>query len=212
MNNMTNSSTQDQDTDVIDALENLSKKTFSTIPLGTMKETSVTDNILSEIQLKYTKADVIQYDDSYKETGKKDDNEKTRTCADYILIIKDKNGDLHKLAFQAKNGKKDDNDTIGNIYKEITHKIGNKGDYQIDEYHNFLVSSNITGYYIFYNGNFENITNLVSQNQLDNKSFWILDEKTVKSKMGPNHKMLSLDDIVNEQSHLEFTKFLKGQL
>ncbi|MFT8811968.1 MAG: hypothetical protein ABF855_10785 [Liquorilactobacillus satsumensis] len=201
-----------KETSVINALEDLSKKTFSTIPLGTMKETSVTDNILSEIQLRSKNADIIQYDDSYKETGKKNDNIKTRTCADYILIIKDKNGNIHKMAFQAKNGQKDNTNKIGNKYNAITHRIGNHGDYQIDAYDSFLKISGITGYYIFYNGNFDEIRNSNSQNKLRGESFWVLDEKTIKLKMGTGYKVLSLDDVVNEKGHLEFTKFLKENL
>lgn len=206
MNNTTSN------TNLFAELKALSKKTFSTIPLGSMKEPSITDNILSEIKLAYKHSDIIQYDDSYKETGADNDNPKTRTCADFILVIKDNNNTIHKLSFQAKSGKKEKEKTkgLGNFYKEINHQIGNDGDYQIDEYDEFLSNSNINGYYIFYNGNFDNITNAKDQAKLNENSFWVLDEYNVKNKMGTDHKILSLTDIVDNANHEEFIDFLKG--
>ena len=199
-------------TKLFDELKALSEKTFSTIPLGSMKEPSITDNILSEIKLAYKCSDIIQYDDSHKETGADNDNPKTRTCADFILVIKDSHSTIHTLSFQAKSGKKEkQNDKgLGNFYKEINHKIGNDGDYQVDEYDEFIRNSNIGGYYIFYNGNFDSITNAKDQAKLNENSFWVLDEYIVKNEMGPDHKILSLTDIVDNANHKEFIDFLKG--
>lgn len=189
-------------------LETLSQNTFVRIPLNTMKETTITDNILSEIQLAFKESDVIEYDDTYKETGKDDLNIKTRTCADFVLLIKDSNKNIHKLSFQAKKGYKHKN--ISNVYTELDHKIGNDTEYQIDEYDEFLKASKMDGYYIFYNGEYVDITNQTDQDNLNGNSFWTLNESTVKDKMGPNHTTFSLTDIINLSNHTEFLTFLKG--
>ncbi|MFC6177090.1 hypothetical protein ACFQAV_09565 [Companilactobacillus huachuanensis] len=197
---------------LIDSIEKIGEKTFYTIPLNAMKETSVTDNILSEILLpSNAKADLIYYDDSYKETGKKgpSTNNKTRTCADYVLYIKDKNKKIHKYAFQAKNGK--EYDGKGNVYTEINHKIGNNGDYQIDGYDEFLKNNPyISGYYIFYNGNYKNVNNTNSIKSLNGQSFWIIGEERVKGLMGTDYNVISIDNIIGENSHVNFISFLRG--
>lgn len=189
-------------------LETLSQNTFVRIPLNTMKETTITDNILSEIQLAFKESDVIEYDDTYKETGKDDSNIKTRTCADFVLLIKDSNENIHKLSFQAKKGYK--HKKIGNVYTELDHKIGNDTEYQIDEYDEFLKKSKMDGYYIFYNGEYGDINNQTDQDNLNGNSFWTLNESTVKDKMGPNHTTFSLTDIIKLSNHTEFLTFLKG--
>lgn len=189
-------------------LETLSQNTFVRIPLNTMKETTITDNILSEIQLAFKESDVIEYDDTYKETGKDDLNIKTRTCADFVLLIKDSNKNIHQLSFQAKKGYKHKN--ISNVYTELDHKIGNDTEYQIDEYDEFLKASKMDGYYIFYNGEYVDINNQTDQDNLNGNSFWTLNESTVKDKMGPNHTNFSLTDIISLSNHTEFLTFLKG--
>lgn len=200
---------------LIDAIEEIGKKAFKTIPLNSMKETSVTDNVLSEILLNSNlKTDLIWYDNSYKETGKNNSsNSKVHTCADYVLCIKDSRGDVQYYAFQAKNGKivKKKDGKKGNVYSEITHKVGNKGEYQVDEYDDFLSqNSDINGNYIFYNGEYKDVVNEDIIDGLDGQSFWVLNEKVVEKRMKPRNKPISINDVVKD--HTSFIDFLKKGL
>lgn len=164
--------------------------------------------------------DIIRFDDSYKETGDKVQHKKdgstTRTCADYILAIKDTESKEHFFSFQAKLGKPDKTKkNLGNIYSEINHQIGGNGPFQIDEYDEFLKQNNastsktpnIEGFYIFYNGAFKGTSNDSDTAKLKKLSFWILNENTVKNLMGVDHKILSISDVCSK--HVEFIGFLR---
>lgn len=219
---------------LINNIENLDKNTFLDIPLGNMHETSITDNLLTTI-IK-SGGTFIQYDSSYKETGKK--TSKTGTAADYILIIKDKHGKIHNLAFQAKVGKvfKVNNNKIGNFYKELDHNINSSNKYkalkksntyikikrpdryQVDVFDNFLKKNlNFKGYYIFYNGAFTDseYINFNNTKALKNKSFWIYPQSEVKKIMknkskstSKKYKSFCIDDILHDTNHKSFSTFL----
>ena len=195
--------------ELLGSIQELGEFVFTAIPKGTMKETSVTDFLLSHIESGENQTSHIRFDDTYKETGNREKNPKSGTSADYILIIKNKNGDIKRYAFQAKNGKL--KSRMGNVYLEIDHRIGGKGAYQVDEYKLFLDSNlDIEGYYIFYNGDYNDVDNRNNITQLFNQSFWVLDAKKVKELMGSDHKVISLDDIITEENHIKFIDFLRG--
>lgn len=194
---------------LINDIERLGEFVFTAIPNGSMKETSITDFILSSINCGENRSSYIQFDDTYKETGNRDKDPKKGTSADYVLIIKNKDGDIKKYAFQAKNGKL--KSSKGNVYVEIDHKIGGKGAFQIDEFDSFLEKNQeINGYYIFYNGNYQDVDNVSNISNLLNQSFWILDEKKIKELMGAQYKILSIDDIIAETNHQNYIEFLRG--
>lgn len=194
---------------LINDIEELGKFVFTAIPNGSMKETSITDFILSNIDCGTNKSSYIQFDDTYKETGNRMKDPKKGTSADYVLIIKNKDGDIKKYAFQAKNGKL--KSRKGNVYVEINHQVGGKGAFQIDEFDSFLeCNKEINGYYIFYNGDYQNVDNISNISNLLNQSFWILDEKKIKELMGKECKILSIDDIITEANHQNFIEFLRG--
>lgn len=99
----------------------------------------------------------------------------------------------------------------GNVYIEIDHQIGGSGAYQIDEYDSFLESNKeIDGYYIFYNGNYQDVTNSSNISKLLNQSFWLLGEETVKELMGSSYSVLSIDDVIDKNNHINFIQFLRG--
>jgi len=204
---------------ILTELDELSKINFEDITYGLIGEESITQHILTKI-VKLAKNgdnDIIKFDDSYKETGKNISKTKDghihRTCADYVLAVKNKKGEEHYFSFQAKIGKKK---SLGNEYSEITHRIGNKGPFQIDEYINFIKENNsnsnypnyINGYYIFYNGNFKNLPNSKYNSYLNEHSFWILKLDQVKKIMGTApYEEISIADVVN--SHTDFVGFLR---
>lgn len=195
--------------ELVNKIEELGNFVFTAIPGGTMMETSVTDFILSYINSDINQSSYIKFDETYKETGNRKNNPKSGTSADYILIIKNKNGEIKRYAFQAKNGKLKNKN--GNVYIEIDHQIGGKGAYQIDEYDSFLKSNiEIDGYYIFYNGFYQDVTNTSNISRLLNQSFWILDEDKVKELMGSSYNILSIDDVIGENNHINFIEFLRG--
>lgn len=189
----------------------LDKETFFDITLGNMHETSITDNLLTTID---HYGDFIKYDPNYKETGKR--TAKTGTAADYVLIIRDTLGNIHRLAFQAKSGKS--NTHQGNIYKKVNYKISKINKYQIDVFRSFLnINPSFDGYYMFYNGKFTGLkyNNNNNSKSLNNKSFWILPQKDVENIMKTRtnsssykYSNFSIDDIVNNKQHQSFTDFL----
>lgn len=200
-------------TDLLKRIDDLGESMFKYIAQGTMKETSVTDVILSIITEEQGKADFIQFDSSYKETGDPQKNAHHGTAADYILVIKDSNGGKHILSFQAKNGKrgnaKHGSKEIGNLYAELDHKIGGKGPYQIQKYDEFLQANvAINGYYVFYNGDYKNVTNSKQINSLRGQSFWTMTEKKVKAKMGSTYTPISLNDLVGLPEHKKMSDLL----
>lgn len=208
-----------KDTDLLNQIDNLGESMFNFIPQGTMKETSVTDCILSIIAEAQNKADFIQFDSSYKETGDPQKNDHHGTAADYILVIKDSSGGKHILSFQAKNGKIGNvnsgggkkKKTIGNFYAELDHKIGGKGCYQVIKYDKFLEANEaVSGYYIFYNGNYKNVTNSKQISSLGGQSFWTITEKIVKTKMGSTYTPISLNDLYGVSEHEKMTDLLRG--
>lgn len=54
---------------LVNDIENLGKFVFTAISNGTMKETSVTDFILSNINNGTHQSSYIEFDETYKETG-----------------------------------------------------------------------------------------------------------------------------------------------
>lgn len=192
-------------------LASFDEMSFNFIPQKTMHETSVTDLILSAIMTWSQDSGIITFDESYKETGDRTVDPKKGTSADFLLVLRDKSGLLHKISFQAKLGKLSKD--IGNEYSEIIHTIGNKSnaDYQIDRYNDFLKDNpDIVGKYIFYNGNYPNVSNQSDIALLDNSSFWILDIDNVKKLVGSDYKVIGLHDVVGISDHTKFIEYLRG--
>ena len=192
-------------------LQMFDEMSFESIPNKTLHETSITDLILSTVVKWSSTSGLIEFDPSYKETGDNSVNPKKGTSADFLLVIKDKSDVDHSIAFQAKLGKL--SKKIGNEYSEIVHTIGNKsnGDYQIDRYKAFLKANpSITGKYIFYNGNYKNVSNQSDISLLDNSSFWILDIDNVSILVGNTYKSINLSDLINIPEHKKFIEFLRS--
>lgn len=181
---------------VIDSIKQSSDKYWMNIPDGIVHETTITENILTDIydDNKQTPISKIEYkqEPEYKES---------RTSADFVLVIKDRRKQQHWLAFQAKIGSKPDN-----TYEQIIHYIKGKKTFQIDVFAQWLSDNDdVDGYYVFYNGNYR-------ENEPIKTSYYIEELEKVKTLMTINdgkYDAIRLEDLIHSTTHMQFSELLE---